>query len=231
MNNLVEIKQLTKKYYNKVAIENIDLSIEKGKIYGLLGPNGSGKTTLMKVIAGLHKKNGGDVKVKNNDITHHTKEHVVFMPTENHLYKWMKVKTIINYYQDMYKDFDSVKALALAKEMDLDYSKKISQLSTGLASRLKVILALCRDAEILMFDEPLNGLDPISREKVLELLTSTFSHDKTIIISSHLVSEFEYSLDNVIFIKDGYIELQGNAEAIREEKGMSILDLYKEVYQ
>ena len=231
MSTILEIKNLTKKYYNKTAIENVTLDFEQGKIYGLLGPNGSGKTTLMKVVAGLHKKNSGQVLINGEEISYKTKEHVVFMPTENHLYKWMKVKTVIEYYADMYEDFDSVKAIRLAREMDVDLTRKVSQLSTGLGSRLKVILGFSRDADILMFDEPLNGLDPISREKILELITDSFDSKRTIIISSHLVSEFEYSLDNVIFVKDGHIELCGNADAIREERGKSVLELYKEVYQ
>ncbi len=230
MNNVIEIKNLTKKYFNKTALDSISLNIEKGKIYGLLGPNGSGKTTLMKVLAGLHSKTSGEVLIKGNELSYKTKKDVVYMPTDDYLYQWMKAKTLVNFFNDMYEDFNSKKAIELIQELGLNKNNKVSELSTGLKSRLKVALAFSRDAEIYMFDEPLNGIDPISREKIMNLITNSFNEKKSILVSSHLVSELETCLDEVIFIKDGIIELQGNAEKIRTEKGKSVVDLYKEVF-
>lgn len=230
MEDILKIEQLTKKYFNKVALDQVSISFEKGKIYGLLGPNGSGKTTLMKVVAGLHNQTSGEVLVNGKPISYKTKRDIVFMPTEDFLYPWMKIKTLIKYFSDMYPDFDSKKADELIKKLELNKDNKVSELSTGLKGRLKVALAIARNAPIYMFDEPLNGLDPISREIVLSLISETFNENKVIIVSSHLVSELETCLDEVVFLKNGIIELQGDAEMIREEKGKSIEALYKEVY-
>lgn len=231
MNNVVEIKNLTKKYFNKTALDNVSINIEKGKIYGLLGPNGSGKTTLMKVLAGLHSKTSGEVLINGNELSYKTKKDVVFMPTDDYLYQWMKAKTLIKFYCDMYEDFNREKAIKLLKELGINEDNKVSELSTGLKSRLKVALAFSRDTEIYMFDEPLNGIDPISREKIVNLITNSFDDKKTILVSSHLVSELETCLDEVVFLKNGIIELQGNAEKIRTEKGKSVVELYKEVFR
>lgn len=231
MNNVLEIKNLTKKYFNKTALDNVSINIEKGKIYGLLGPNGSGKTTLMKVIAGLHNKTSGEVLIKGNQLSYKTKKDVVFMPTEDYFYQWMKAKTLVKFYCDMYEDFNREKAIELIKELDINEDNKVSELSTGLKSRLKVALSFSREADIYMFDEPLNGIDPISREKILNLITNSFNKEKTILVSSHLVSELETCLDEIIFLKNGIIELQGNAEKTRIEKGKSVEELYKEVFR
>ncbi|WP_432664416.1 ABC transporter ATP-binding protein [Wukongibacter baidiensis] len=230
MEHILKIDGLTKKYFNKVALDEISISFDKGKIYGLLGPNGSGKTTFMKIVAGLHKQTSGNVLVKGRPLSYRTKSDVVFMPTEDFLYPWMKIKTLIKYFSDMYSDFDSKRANELIKEFELNQDSKISELSTGLKGRVKVALTISRNASIYMFDEPLNGLDPISREMILRLISETFNENKVIIVSSHLVSELETCLDEVIFLKNGVIELQGDAEEIRLEKQKSIEALYKEVY-
>lgn len=230
MEYILRMDNLTKKYFNKVALDGVSISFEKGKIYGLLGPNGSGKTTLMKVIAGLHKQTSGELLINDKPVSYKTKSDVVYMPTENFLYPWMKVKTLIKYFSDMYSDFDAKRASALLEKLEINKKSKVSELSTGLKGRLKVALAIARNAPIYMFDEPLNGLDPISREIVLSLISDTFDENKVIIVSSHLVSELETCLDEVVFLKNGIVELQGDAEMIREEKGKSIEALYKEVY-
>lgn len=230
MEHILKVDGLTKKYFNKVALDQVSISFERGRIYGLLGPNGSGKTTLMKVIAGLHKQTSGNVLVNGIPISYKTKNDVVFMPTEDFLYPWMKIKALVKYFSDMYQDFDSEKARELIKELELNENNKVSELSTGLKGRLKVALTISRNAPIYMFDEPLNGLDPISREIILRLISETFDENKVIIVSSHLVSELEPCLDEVIFLKNGLIELKGNAEDIRFEKSKSIEALYKEVY-
>lgn len=231
MDDILKVNQLTKKYFNKVALSEVSISFERGKIYGLLGPNGSGKTTLMKVIAGLHKQSSGEVLVNGTPVSYKSKKDVVFMPTEDFLYPWMRIKALIKYFNDMYSDFDSEKAKDLIEKLGLNKENKVSELSTGLKGRLKVALAIARNAPIYMFDEPLNGLDPISREIVLGLISDSFNENKVIIVSSHLVSELETCLDNVILLKNGMIELQEDAEEIRCQKGKSIEALYKEVYE
>lgn len=230
MEVILKADYLTKKYFNKVALEGVSIQFQKGKIYGLLGPNGSGKTTLMKVAAGLHKQTSGHLLINGMPVSYKTKKDVVFTPTEDFLYPSMKVKNIIKYYEDMYSDFNVEESKLLIKKLEVDLENKVSELSTGLKGRLKVALAISRNAMVYLFDEPLNGLDPISREMVLNTITEIINDDKVIIISSHLVSELETCLDEVIFLKNGKIELQGETEKIRCEKGKSIEGLYKEVY-
>lgn len=230
MSNTLEITNLTKKYFNKVALENVSLNISKGKIYGLLGPNGSGKTTLMKLVAGLHKQTSGNILINGNPVSYKTKGDVVFMPTENYLYQGMKVKNTLKYFDDMYKDFDISKSIKLLEELDVDLGVKVSELSTGLRSRLKLALAFSRKAHLYLIDEPLNGIDPISREKILNLITESLNNESAILVSSHIVNELEKVLDDVIFVKNGYIELIGSAETLRIENEKSIEDLYKEVF-
>nr|WP_312576456.1 ABC transporter ATP-binding protein [Sedimentibacter sp.] len=231
MNQILEINNLTKKYYNKIALDNVSVSFERGKIYGLMGPNGSGKTTLMKVIIGLHKQTSGDVLINGVPLSYKTKANVSYMPTENFLYDSFKVKDIVKYYQDMYPDFRTDYVLKILKDIDVDLEFRVSKLSSGLVGKLKVALALSRDVDIYMLDEPLNGVDILARDTILELIVNSYNENKVIILSSHLVSEVEKTLDHVVFIKNGKVELSGNAEELRHQKGLSIENIYKEVYK
>lgn len=231
MNKILKIDNLTKKYYNKVALENVSLSFEKGKIYGLMGPNGSGKTTLMKIIIGLHKQTAGTVLINDNPLSYKTKAHVSFMPTENFLYDSFKVKDIIKYYSDMYNDFRTDYAIKLLQVIDVDMEFKISKLSSGLRGKLKVALALSRDVDIYILDEPLNGVDVLARDVIMDLIVKSYNENKVIIISSHLMAEIEKILDHIIFLKDGKVELSGEAEELRQKYEMSIENIYKEVYK
>lgn len=230
MNEVLDIKNLTKMYYNKVALEDVILSFDKGKIYGLMGPNGSGKTTLMKIIIGLHKQTSGSVLINNNPLSYKTKSFVSYMPTENFMYESFKVKDIVKYYEDMYPDFRSDYAMEILKNINVDTEFRISKLSSGLIGKLKVALALSRDTLIYLLDEPLNGVDVLARDTIIDLIVNSYNENKIFIISSHLVSETEKILDSVIFLKDGRVELCGDAEELRQQRGMSIENLYKEVY-
>ena len=230
MSILVNCVNLNKKYVNKIALSGVNLKFEAGKIYGLLGPNGSGKTTLMKIIADLHKQTNGEISVLNQKPSHITRKNVAFMPTENFIYSWMRVKDSINFYNDMYSDFDHQKAIELIEFMELDLNQKVSSLSTGQRARLKISLTICRQADIIMLDEPLNGLDPISRGKIKECIIEHFSENSVLIISTHLVTEIEQILDEVIFLGNGKIVLEGRVEDLRFERGKSIEDIYREVF-
>lgn len=231
MSNLLEIKSLSKKYFNKIALDNINLNFEGGKIYGLLGPNGSGKTTLMKVIAGLHKQTKGEVLINNQPISYKTKALVSYMPTENFLIETFKVSGIVEYYKDMYKDFNKDKCMELIKTLNVDSNLKVSELSSGLVAKLKLALTLSRDSAIYMLDEPLNGIDIIAREAIVETIVNAYDENKIIIISSHIVDEIEKLFDNVVFIKESKVVLDGNAEDLRIERQMSIENIYKEIYK
>lgn len=231
MNQILEISNLTKKYYNKTALDDVSISFEKGKIYGLMGPNGSGKTTLMKVIIGLHKQTSGNILVNGVPLSYKSKASVSYMPTENFLYDSFKVKDIVKFYQDMYKDFRIDYVNKILTDIGVDPEFKVSKLSSGLVGKLKVALALSRDVDIYMLDEPLNGVDVLARDIILDLIVNSYTENKIIILSSHLVSEVEKILDQVVFLKNGKIELSGNAEDLRQQKGLSIENIYKEVYR
>lgn len=231
MNQILEINNLTKKYYNKTALDDVSLSFQKGKIYGLMGPNGSGKTTLMKVIIGLHKQTSGNVLINGVPLSYKTKASVSYMPTENFLYDSFKVKDIVKFYQDMYTDFRTDYATKILNDIGVDMEFRVSKLSSGLVGKLKVALALSRDVDIYMLDEPLNGVDVLARDVILELIVNSYNENKVIILSSHLVSEVEKTLDHVFFLKNGKLELSGDAEDLRQQRGLSIENIYKEVYR
>ena len=229
--NLLQINDLTKKYYNKTALSNVSLNFEPGKIYGLLGPNGSGKTTLMKVVAGLHKQTSGNVLINDEELSYKTKAYVSYMPTENFMYDSFKVIDIVKFYNDMYKDFRIDYALNLINEISINLNYKISNLSSGQVAKLKSVIALSRDASIYMLDEPLNGVDVLSRDAIMDIITKSNNENKVIIISTHLVSEIEKILDTVIFLKDGIVEVFGDAEELRQSRQLSVEGLYKEVFR
>lgn len=230
MNTMIKIVDLHKSYMTKKALRNVNLEFQSGKIYGLLGPNGSGKTTLMKVIADLHQQNEGEILICGEKPSHKTRAFVAFMPTENFIYGWMKVKEALQFYKDMYQDFDMERAEELIQFMELDKNQKVASLSTGQKARLKITLTICRRAKIYMLDEPLNGLDPISRTKIKECIIDQFDSEGVMIISTHLVNEVEQILDEVIFIGGGEIIISGESETLRAERGKGLEDIYREVF-
>ncbi|WP_026895350.1 ABC transporter ATP-binding protein [Clostridiisalibacter paucivorans] len=228
---ILRAENITKKYITQKALKGLDITIEEGKIYGLLGPNGSGKTTFMKMVAGFIQPSSGEIQIMEKRIGKESKKIVSYMPTSNHIPKWMKVKHCIEYYGDFFKDFDKNKAVELIEFMGLDQNQKAKNLSTGMLGRLKLSLTLSRDAKLYILDEPLNGIDPVSREKIMDAILGACKEENSIIISSHLVNELEPILDEVIFIDKGKTVLSGNAENFRIEKGLSIDELYREVYK
>lgn len=229
--SVLKINNLTKKYYNKIALRNVSLDFEPGKIYGLLGPNGSGKTTLMKVIAGLHKQSGGTVVINDEELSYKTKAYVSYMPTENFMYENFRVVDILKFYNDMYEDFRYDYAINLVNDIEINLNYKIANLSSGQVGKLKAVIALSRDVDIYMLDEPLNGVDVLARDTIMDIITKSHGENKIIIISTHLVSEVEKILDTVIFLKDGLIEIFGDAEELRQERQLSVEGLYKEVFR
>ncbi|WP_129597425.1 ABC transporter ATP-binding protein [Anaerophilus nitritogenes] len=228
---IIRAENVTKKYITKKALNELNMTLEEGKIYGLLGPNGSGKTTFMKMIVGLIQPTSGEISINEKRIGVETKKIMAFMPTHNHLPKWMKIRNCVEYFNDFFEDFNMEKAQELLKFMELEEKQKVGSLSTGMLQRLKLSLILARDAKVYVLDEPFNGIDPISREKIMEAVLRVCDENKTMIISSHLVKELESILDEVIFIGEGKVVLKGSAEEFRMEKNMSIDELYREVYK
>ena len=227
---MLKCENLRKTYFNKTAVDDISVTIEKGKIYALLGPNGSGKTTFVKMAAGLVKPTGGEILYKDAPIGIVSKSEVAYMSTEPYFYSFMTVGGVGKYYSEFFSDFDMDLFKSLLAEMELDAEEKVTHLSSGMAAKLKVAVTIARKAKLYLLDEPLNGIDLIAREHIIKAVLRAASEDSTIVISSHLVDELEAIVDGVIFIKNGRSVIAGDAEKIREQRGKSIVELYKEVY-
>ena len=227
---MVQCVNINKQYAQRKAMSNTNLKMEAGKNYGILGPNGSGKTTLMKIIADLHRQTSGEITICDQSPSYKTRALVAYMPTENFIYAWMRVRDAISFYDDMYQDFDRAKAEDLMRFMELDMKQKVSSLSTGQRARLKISLTLARRAQVYLLDEPLNGLDPVSRTKIKETIIEQFSEESTMLISTHLVLEIEQILDYVFFMNHGEIVIEGEAEALRMERGKSEEEISTEVF-
>ncbi len=227
---MVEAKMVGKRYLGKQAVKDVDMVWEDGRIYALLGPNGSGKTTFMKMVAGLVKPTSGTLYYNNEKIGVESKKRVAYMSTEPFFYSYMNVKHVGKYYADFFEDFSMARYEELISRMELNMTDKAKELSSGLAAKLKIAATLARDAQLYMLDEPLNGIDIIARESIIQTIVEAAGEGKTIVISSHLVDELEPIVDSVVFMKQGGVVLAGDAEEIRTERGKSIVDLYKEVY-
>lgn len=230
MENIVEIRGLTKRYDRKEALRSIELSIEKGKVVGILGPNGSGKTTLIKLLMGLLHPNKGEIKIDGESPGIHTKSVISYLPDRNSLYSWMTVKDALQMYQDFYQDFDGKKAEDLLQFMKLERTMRVSDMSKGMKEKLNLALVLSRRAKVYILDEPIAGVDPVARDQILDAIIDNYKEDSAMIITTHLVRDMENIFDQVVFLGDGEIIISGEAESLREEKNMQIDDLYKEIF-
>lgn len=227
---MIKIENLKKSYRDTVALNDVTIDIEPGKIYALLGSNGSGKSTLMKIIAGLAKPTSGNVSIEGETVGYATKAKVAYMPTEQFYFKYMTCKDVGAYYRDFFDDFDYDKYVRLLGEMKLDINKKTSEMSSGMAAKLKIAATLSRSAAIIMLDEPLNGIDIIARDTIINTIIANVAEDSTVIMSSHLVDELEKIVDSAIFIKQGELITYGNADELREQSGKSLVDMYREIF-
>ena len=212
------------------AVEDITLNIEPGRIYALLGPNGSGKTTLMKMIAGLTRQTSGTILYEGRPIGTESKKHIAYMPTESCFYPYMNCRDIGKYYQDFFEDFSMDKYMGLLEELELDEKQKANKMSSGMLAKLKIAVTLARNSRLIMLDEPLNGIDIIARDKIVKLITDSAHGERSFILSSHLVDELEKIIDYAVFIKKGVIVRQGDAQTLRDESRMTIVDIYKSIY-
>jgi len=231
MYNILKAENLCKSYFNKKALQGVNLTIQQGKIVGLLGPNGSGKTTFLKIAAGILHPSAGQIVIDGQEPGVYTKGIVSYLPDTEYFLKWMKIKDAVQYFKDFYADFDEQKASELLKFMKLDVNSSIKSLSKGMKEKLKLTLVLSRKAKLYILDEPLGGVDPTAREKILDAIINNFSETSSMIITTHLVNDIERIFDEVAFINDGEIVLQGNAEELRQSKNKSIDELYREVFQ
>ena len=204
---MIELVNIQKRFGNKRVLRNINLNLQEGKVYGLFGPNGVGKTTLLKIMAGYNKKTSGEYKINGLDFTYENKDHITFISDKEIFYGWMKIKDAVKYYKDFFTDFDEEKCLRLVGMMKLEADDKINVLSKGMKARLKVALAISRDAKLYLLDEPLGGLDPVSRKIILDTIKTLMNQNGILIITSHLVNDVADIIDHVLFISEGEIIL------------------------
>ncbi|ENQ3104828.1 ABC-2 type transport system ATP-binding protein [Bacillus sp. 491mf] len=230
MRELVEIENLWKRYDLKAVIRDVNIKITEGKIIGLVGDNGSGKTTLLKMIVGLQHPSQGDIFIANKKVNRETKKIVSFMSDRPIFEEWMTVKDSLFFYRDFFEDFDIQKAVDTIAKLKIPLEEKINALSKGMVEKLQLILTFSRHAKLYVLDEPLGGIDLVSREHVLELILQFYREDSTILISTHLIGEIENLFDEVIFLKDGEIVLHENVEDLRFQRGKAIHELFKEVF-
>lgn len=227
---MLSIKNLSKKFYTKEVLSAINVELKPGRIYGLLGPNGSGKTTLMRIVANIIQNTKGEVKVNGLSLGKETKKIVAFMPTSNFFPKWMKIKDTVDYFNDFYKDFNKEMCYEILQRESLDLNLKVKDLSTGMTEKLKIALTISRNAKVILLDEPFNGIDIIAKDSIKKMIVQASNSMNTIMVSSHLIDDMESLLDDVILLKEGKVVLKSSAEALRDEKGLSIKDAYKEVF-
>ncbi len=231
MNPILECRNLTKCYDNKIALNKITLSLERGKIIGLLGPNGSGKTTLIKLLNGLLVPTEGSIFVDGHTPGIETKKIVSYLPERTYLSMHMRVSEIINYFADFYSDFDKNRAYDMLKHLNINPSDRLRTMSKGTKEKIQLILVMSRRASLYCLDEPIAGVDPAARDYILSTILNNYDENATIIISTHLISDVENILDDVVFIQNGQIRLSDSVDNIRFNQRKSVDSLFREVFK
>lgn len=231
MNKILECRSLSKHFNNVKALNNINLTIERGKIIGLLGPNGSGKTTLIKLLNGLLVPTSGEILINGQHPGPQTKKIVSYLPERTYLPDWLKVSEAINLFMDFYPDFDKNKCEDMLKRLNLDAGRRLKTLSKGTKEKVQLILVMSRQADLYCLDEPIGGVDPAAREYILNTIVTNYNENASVIISTHLISDIEKVLDEFIFINDGIITHHAAVEDVRMREGKSIDSLFREVFK
>ena len=228
---LIEFRNLSKNYGAKQALIDINLKIEKGKIYGLLGPNGSGKTTLIKIINDLLQPSSGEILIKGKEPGIESKKIISYLPERTYLNMNMKVSEIIQFFKDFYQDFDEKKALKLLNKLKINENDKLKNMSKGTKEKVQLVMVMSRKADLYILDEPIGGVDPASRDYILDTILTNFNEGSSIIICTHLIADIEKILDQVIFINQGKIVLNEDADTIRKKKKTTIDKLFREEFK
>ncbi|MBQ9443902.1 MAG: ABC transporter ATP-binding protein [Lachnospiraceae bacterium] len=231
MSSLLSVRNLTKKYNYFPALSNISFDLESGRIVGLLGPNGSGKTTLIKTICGLLQPEEGGVLVMGNPVGVESKKVISYLPDSTYLGTGMTVREIINYFKDFYADFDETRAYDMLAKLGINASTRLKTMSKGTKEKVQLILVMSRRARLYILDEPIAGVDPAARDYILNTIISNYDRESSILISTHLISDVENILDDVIFLKEGHIVRFSSVDEIRGVEGKSIDGLFREVFR
>ena len=227
---ILQCRGLTKVYGYKDALSGLDLTLNRGRIVGLLGPNGSGKTTLIKLAAGLLTPTAGHVEIAGLRPGVETKAIVSYLPERSYLSDWMRVGDVLDFFQDFYGDFSREKALEMLGRMDITSDQLLKTMSKGTKEKVQLALVMSRSAELYLLDEPIGGVDPAARDYILRTIISEYNENATVVLSTHLIYDIEKVLDEVVFLSHGRLNLQASVEEIREERGMSVDELFREVF-
>lgn len=224
---ILEVKNISKSFDMKKIIDDVSFEIEKGKIVGLLGKNGSGKTTILKMINDLLTVDSGEILVCGKGIGVESKQLVSFLPERTYLESDQTVKQVLSFFEEFYKDFDREKAEKLLKDLDLDENAKLAKMSKGMKEKVQLVLVMSRRAKLYILDEPLGGVDPATRDHIMQTILSAFGEDSSLLITTHLVADIEKILDEVVFIDKGKIVLSGNADDLRSKENASINEIFR----
>lgn len=230
MDKIVVCDNLYKSYGKKMALKNVTLEIEKGRIVGLLGPNGSGKTTLIKLLNGLLSKEKGNILIDGKEIGAGSKRIVSYLPERTYFPDYIRVREAVDFFETFYEDFHRERALEMLQALDIDIKAKFKTLSKGTREKIQLVLVMSREAKLYLLDEPIGGVDPAARDYIMKTILNNYQEDASIIISTHLIGDIEKILDDVIFIKNGEILLHQPADVLRQENGKSVDNLFREVF-
>ena len=228
---IFECRGLCKRFGNVQALDNVDLRVEPGRVVGLLGPNGSGKTTLIKLANGLLTPSSGELLIYGEKPGPETKALVSYLPDRETLAEWMSAKQLMDFFADFYEDFDRDRAMEMLLRLNIDPAMRVKQMSKGTREKVQLIMVMSRKAGLYLLDEPIGGVDPATRDYILDTIIRNYNPEAAGIISTHLIADVEQVLDDVIFINGGRVVLQSSVDEIREEKGMSVDAYFREVFR
>ncbi|MCL2671373.1 MAG: ABC transporter ATP-binding protein [Clostridiales bacterium] len=231
MEAILTAQDLTKRYGNTVALSNLNLNLPRGKIIGLLGPNGSGKTTFLKLAAGLLVPTAGRIRVNALPIGEKTKSLVSYLPERTYLPMHMRVRETLDYFEDFYADFDRARANSMLEALQVPTDARMRELSKGTKEKVQLVLVMARRAQLYLLDEPIGGVDPATRDFILQTIVSNFHEESTVLISTHLIWDVEKVLDEFIFLQKGVITRYDETQKVREETGLSLDELFREVFR
>lgn len=231
MEPILQCRNLTKVFPGKVALSGINLEVSRGRIVGLLGPNGSGKSTLIKLCNGLLTPTNGDLLIDGKGPGQETKKIVSYLPERSYLNDWMTVRNLVDFFDDFYTDFNRAKAYDMFQRLDIKSDARLKTMSKGTKEKVQLILVMSREASLYLLDEPIGGVDPAARDYILNTIISNYSENATVLISTHLISDVEKVLDDIIFINQGSIALVSSVEDIREKNNKSVDELFREVFR
>lgn len=231
MSVLLECRSVTKKFGPLTALSDVSFNIESGRIVGLLGPNGSGKSTLIKIANGLLTPNHGEILINGQPVGPETKKVVSYLPERTYLNNWMRVSQMIDYFADFYDDFDKKRSYEMLERLQINPDSKLKTLSKGTKEKVQLILVMSRNADIFLLDEPIGGVDPAARDYILDTIITNYNENAAVVISTHLISDIEKVLDDVIFIRGSQLVLTSSVEDIRSNYGKSVDAYFREVFR